>query len=75
MVSLDSNTILAEIDSIKVVVDKWVSKLETSGLPSVDSPGSVVDLGQMLEKLIGEMRLVSGKAINLAEVIATSELE
>lgn len=74
MTALDTNTILQEVDSIKVLIDKWVAKLE-KGLPSVDTPGTVMDLGLLLEKLIGELRLVSGKSMNLAEILATSELD
>jgi hypothetical protein len=61
------------------VVDKWVEKVE-AGIPGVDVPieGNTPPeerLDRWLQELIGELRLVSGKTENAAQVLASVLLE
>jgi len=79
MLPLATNTILAELESLKYLVEKWAEKV-AEGVPGVDTPmsgmaasGDRLDL--WLNELIGELRLVSGKSHNLAEILASTLLE
>lgn len=79
MLPLATPTILAELETLKALVDKWVDKV-SEGVPVVDVPmsgmaasGDRLDL--WLNELIGELRLVSGKSHNLAEILASTLLE
>jgi hypothetical protein len=79
MLPLATPTILAELESVKDLVEKWVEKV-SEGVPGVDTPmtgmaasGDRLDL--WLNELIGELRLVSGKSHNLAEILASTLLE
>lgn len=79
MLPLSTPTILAELESVKSLIEKWVDKV-ADGVPGVDTPmsgmaasGDRLDL--WLNELIGELRLVSAKSNNIAEILATTLLE
>lgn len=79
MLPLSTETLAQELETVKAVVDKWVQKV-AEGVPGVDVPmsgnapsGDRLDL--WLTELIGELRLISGKTLNLADVLAGTILE
>jgi hypothetical protein len=70
---------LQELETVQALVTKWIEKV-SRGVPGVDVPmtgnTSVGDrLDVWLTELIGELRLVSGKALNLSEVLSSTVLE
>lgn len=74
MIPIASQTLLDEMSSIKVIVDKWVEKV-AAGVPGTDTIPSGMDSGQRLDvwitELVGELRLVSGKTENIAQIISS----
>lgn len=60
---------LKEMESIKFIVDKWVERV-TEGIPIVTFSAKDEDLELYLRQWIGELRIVSGKADNLADVLS-----
>ena len=78
MLPVSTPVMLQELETLKDIVDKWKERLETQGVPGIDSPISgnspayASRLDHWLLELVGELRMVSGKAHNLAEVLATS---
>lgn len=79
MLPISSQVLLAELQSVKAVIDKWVEKTST-GIPGVDIPveGNTPPeerLDRWLSEIVGELRLVSGKTENVAQVLASTLLE
>ena len=79
MLPVSTHAMLAELESVKTLIDKWVEKV-SMGVPGVDVPitgnspvGDRLDL--WLTELIGELRLVSGKTLNLSEILAGTILD
>ena len=74
MIPIASETLLAEMTSIKAIVDKWVEKV-SAGVPGEDSvPTGMVpeqSLDVWITELVGELRLLSGKTENIAQVISS----
>ena len=73
MLPLSQNVLLAELESARVVLDKWITKV-SEGIPGIDTPVSGMSApGERLDvwllELIGEVQLVSGKTANLATVL------
>jgi hypothetical protein len=71
--------LLAELTTLKDLIDKWVDKV-SDGVPGVDTPMTGMApagdrLDTWLNELIGEMRLVSGKAHNISEILASTVLD
>jgi hypothetical protein len=71
--------ILTELESMTTVLEKWIEKVR-NGVPGVDvplsgmsAPGDRLDV--WLNELIGELRLVSGKAHNISEILASAILD
>lgn len=79
MLPVSTETLIRELESIKDLAAKWVEKAAT-GVPGVDTPisgnaGEDERLDVWMVELIGELRLISGKTHNLAEVLAGVMLE
>lgn len=78
MLPISTDILRKEIQSIRDTVDKWCAKLE-EGVPGVDRPASGMGgdtrLDVWLTEFIGEMRLISGKATTLSEVMSNTYLE
>lgn len=79
MLPVSTPALLAELTTLKDLIDKWVDKV-AEGVPGVDTPmtgmaasGDRLDL--WLNELIGEMRLASGKAHNISEILASTILD
>ena len=79
MLPLSTPVILTELETMKVVLEKWIEKVQ-AGVPGVDvpmsgmtAPGDRIDV--WLNELIGELRLVSGKSHNISEILASAILE
>lgn len=80
MLPVSTPVMLQELETLKDIVDKWKERLETQGVPGIDtpltgnSPQYAHRLDLWLQELVGELRMVSGKAHNLAEVLATTSI-
>jgi hypothetical protein len=74
VIPLASQTLLDELQSIKVIVDKWCEKV-AEGVPGEDMAPTGMDTGQRVDvwvtELIGELRLTAGKIDNVATVISS----
>jgi len=75
MLSISSDVLSAELVSLKAIIDKWAEKT-SEGVPGVDFPieGNTPPeerLDVWLNELIGELRLVSGRAEVVAQVLAS----
>ena len=79
MLAVSADVLHAELVSVKNIIDKWVEKVG-SGVPGVDIPieGNTPPeerLDIWLAELIGEIRLVSGKTENIAQVLASTLID
>jgi hypothetical protein len=79
MLAVSADVLHAELVSVKNIIDKWVEKTG-AGIPGVDLPveGNTPPeerLDTWLAELIGEVRLVSGKTENIAQVLASTLLD
>ena len=68
MLPVGPELIVAELESAKKILDKWIEKLG-EGLPVIDKPGEDHQLDEVVHELCGELRIVAGKCGNLAEVL------
>ena len=77
MLPVSTAVMLQEMETLKTIVDKWTEKV-AQGVPGVDVP-MTGNTGERLElwltELVGELRFVSGKAANLADVLSHTLLE
>lgn len=79
MLPISREILHAELVSVKQIVDKWIDRIE-EGIPGVDIPmegntPAEERLDIWLSELIGEIRLVSGKTENVAQVLASALLD
>lgn len=68
MLNVSPDTVLAELESAKVLLEKWLARFDGQ-LPVVDQPGSEEELEKVLREFCGEMRVVAGKVGNLSDVM------
>jgi hypothetical protein len=77
MVPISQQILLEEIESAKLILDKWAEKV-AAGIPGVDVPMSGnMPAGERLDlwllEMMGELQLVSGKTANIVSIL--SELQ
>ena len=79
MLPIATPVILAELESLKALLAKWEEKVG-NGVPGVDLPmtGNSAPADRLdvwLTEFVGELRLISGKTHNLAEILAGTALD
>ena len=71
MLPLSQEIITAELTQTKVIIDKWLSKLETEGIPDHRD-----DNGRLLQEFIlemcGELQLGSDKLGNVSAIFTNA---
>lgn len=69
MLAVSSPVILSELESLKVIAEKWIEKIQT-GIPGVDLPAPDDRLELFLRELCGELLLCAGKCESLSTVLS-----
>lgn len=67
--SISRETLATELKIIEAAIHKWVERIETTGLPYLDFPGSPEQLFGAVKGLRGELLLVAGKLDTICGVL------
>lgn len=77
MLTISREVLLKELETAREYIDKQIAKV-TNGIPGIDLPASgdaAEHIEEFVRELCGELRIVSGKCDNLAEVVLDSLLQ
>lgn len=77
MMTISRDVLLKELETAREYVDKWINKVN-EGIPGIDIPASGDSdshIEEFVRELCGELRIVSGKCDNLAEVLIDTILQ
>jgi len=68
--AISRELVYEEMKSTKLVLEKWMRRLEETGFPEVDMPAAEGRLDEFLREFCGEMLVCAGKCENLASVLS-----
>jgi hypothetical protein len=72
MLTVSRDVMLEELQTASSYLQKWIVKLNTQGIPGIDTPitgTSDEAFVDFIRELCGELRVVSGKCDSLSEVV------
>lgn len=71
MLTISREVLLKELETAREYIDRQIARV-TAGIPGIDLPASGdgdQHIEEFVRELCGELRIVSGKCDNLAEVV------
>lgn len=77
MMTISRDVLLKELETAREYLDKWIAKVN-EGIPGIDIPASgdsEEHIDNFVRELCGELRIISGKCDNLAEVVIDTILQ
>ena len=69
MLNVSPTIILEELEGIASINKKWIERIK-EGIPTLTFQAKDEDFELYMKQLIGELRILAGKADNLADVLA-----
>jgi hypothetical protein len=77
MMTISRDVLLKELETAREYLDKWITKVN-EGIPGIDIPAAgdaEEHIDVFVRELCGELRIISGKCDNLAEVVIDTILQ
>lgn len=69
MLPLAPKIAIQEMEGIKTIIEKWLTNLN-EGVPTLTFEARDEDFEMYMKQWIGELRLLAGKADNLADILS-----